>query len=100
MAETTNASAPAAPYAATAQKLQPHTVPEEKTGLFGGIKRFFGFIGWLLTGFGLLGAIRKHQRGKADEIIVYTVHQSFYLWMIILVGFIAGLCVKHWPGTA
>src|SRR2546421_9457039 len=74
--------------------------PQDRGGFIGGIKRFFGFIAWIFTGFGLIGAVRKRQRGKADEIVVYTVHHSFYLWAIILIGFVSSACVRHWSGSA
>ena len=28
------------------------------------------------------------------------MHQSFYLWAIILIGFVASACVNHWPASA
>src|SRR3954469_20409192 len=69
-------------------------------GFFGGVKRFFGFLGWVLTGFGLIGALRRRQAGrsKAEEIVLYTVHRSFYLWGLILMGFVGAFCVRHYPG--
>src|SRR6188768_2483542 len=69
-------------------------------GFFAGVKRIFAFLGWILTGFGLIGFVFRRRQGgasRAEEIIVYTVHPSFYLWAIILVGFVAAACVKHWP---
>src|SRR5580765_1173533 len=74
--------------------------PQQQTGFVAGIKRIFGFIAWVFTGFGLVGAVRNRRRGKTDEIILYTVHHSFYLWMLILVGWIAAACVGHWPNSA
>src|SRR4051812_5718969 len=72
-------------------------------GFFARVKRIFAFLGWILTGFGLAGfVIRRRQTGasRAEEIVVYTVHPSFYLWAIILVGFVSAACVKHWPLSA
>jgi hypothetical protein len=67
-----------------------------------GVRKFFAFIGWVLTGFGLIGYFRRRGTGrsKAEEIVVYTVHSSFYLWAVILTGFVGGECVKHFPSTA
>src|SRR4051812_21985868 len=81
---------------------QPAPAPHS-AGLLAGIKRVFAFLGWVLSGFGLIHLFsgRKTAGGtKAEEIVVYTVHQSFYLWAIILVGFVAAACVNHWPATA
>jgi hypothetical protein len=61
------------------------------------IKRIIGFIGWVLSGFGLFSVRRQHS--KSEEIVLYAVHQAFYLWALILVGFIGGACVRHWPNT-
>src|SRR5205823_3488287 len=90
----------ATPIVAPSPTIAQAPAPEAGGGFIAGIKRFFGFIAWIFTGFGLIGAVRKRQRGKADEIIVYTVHHSFYLWAIILTGFVSAACVRHWPGSA
>jgi hypothetical protein len=76
-------------------------IPGTSGGFVGWIKRVFGFIGWVLTGFGLIGYIRRRQTGaaKTEEIVLYTVHRSFYLWSLILVGFIGAFCVNHWKAS-
>src|SRR3954469_667264 len=93
------ASAPAAPPHLQRQ-LEPHA-----GGFAASVKAIFAFLWWILTGFGLLkhlfgrgGKAAAHTR--AEEIVVYTVHHSFYLWAIILIGFVASACVNHWPGSA
>lgn len=67
--------------------------------------RLFGFIGWVFTGFGLAHAFRKHGPTYGDqEITVYTVHSAFFLWPLVLVGFIGAGIVHFWalkhPGVA
>ena len=86
--------APPAPAQPSATKI----IPEESTGFFAGVKRVFAFIGWVLTGFGLIGALRRRRSGstKSEEIVVYTVHRSFYLWGLIVTGFVGSFCVRHW----
>ncbi len=69
-------------------------------GFFGRVKRIFAFLGWMLTGFGLIGMFRKKSPHQAEEIIVYSVHRSFFLWGIILFGFISSFFAYHWPSTA
>jgi hypothetical protein len=99
----TISAAPASPAltqtAPTITPLAPTTtvVPGHRVGFIGGIKRFFSFIVWVLTGFGLIGAFRRRSTGttKMEEIVVYTVHRSFYLWSLILVGFVGGFWVHH-----
>jgi hypothetical protein len=84
-------------------------VTEPDAGIFAGIKsgikRGLGFLLWVFTGFGLLRLFRrKNQNGatgaRSEEIIVYTVHRSFYLWAIILSGFVSAACVNQWPAAA
>src|SRR4051812_28764374 len=96
MTSTLQSGIPAAP----ADGL-PARRPRERAGLWGGVKKAFGFIGWVLTGFGLLRLFRHgRNQSNAEEIVVYTVHPSFYLWALILAGFISAACVNRWPGTA
>jgi hypothetical protein len=66
------------------------------------IKKLFAFAWWLLTGFGLLSHLfsRKSSRSKQEEIVIYCVPRSFFLWAIILVGFVAATLVRAYPGTA
>jgi hypothetical protein len=90
---------PAAPVQAPTPARAPAVtvVPGKSVGFVGGIKRVFSFIGWVLTGFGLIGAFRRRQAGavRSEEIVVYTVHRSFYVWSLILVGFVGSFCVRH-----
>jgi len=60
-------------------------------------RRFFGFLGWIFTGFGLIPALlnRKNARYKSQEVTVYSAHRAFFLWALILVGFVAALAVRH-----
>jgi hypothetical protein len=87
---------PAQAQAAITQPNAPHP------GVGGSIRRVFAFIWWIVTGFGLFPHLlsRKKPHTRSEEIVVYTVHPSFYLWALILVGFIAAPCVKHWPGSS
>src|SRR4051794_25341568 len=88
-----------APAVATAPAVT--VIPGKSGGFVGWVKRVFGFIGWVLTGFGLIGYFRRRQTGatRAEEIVVYTVHRSFYLWSLILVGFVGAFCVNHWDAS-
>src|SRR5437764_2994221 len=62
------------------------------------IRRIIGFVGWVLSGFGFFSVRRQHS--KSEEIVLYAVHQSFYVWALVLTGFIGALWVRHWPGSA
>jgi hypothetical protein len=74
---------------------------EQRMGIVAGMRRALAFFGWVFTGFGLVSLFRRSKvRGVAEEIVVYTVHPSFYLWALIALGFIASACVNRWPGSA
>lgn len=61
-----------------------------------GLKSFFSFLAWVFTGFGLIGMIRrKGEHYRIEEVVVYSVHRSFFLWPVILTGFIGAALVKH-----
>lgn len=62
-------------------------------------KRIFGFLGWVFSGFGLFSRFRRSEHMKTEEVVVYAVHQSFYLWALVLFGFVGAACVRHWPGS-
>jgi len=81
-------------------------LPERRSlagNLWQGLRRLGAFLVWLLTGFGLLGLLFKKSKprhGAMEEIVLYTVSRSFFLWAIILVGFIGAACVRQWPHAA
>src|SRR5580765_1260561 len=85
------------PTPGAAQAPATSVIPDQSPGFFGGLKRIFHFVGWVLTGFGLIGALRRRRSTttQQEEIVVYTVHSSFYLWGLILTGFIGSFCVRH-----
>jgi hypothetical protein len=86
------------PPSGAVQPSAPEARTEESSGgIFGGVKRLGAFLWWLVTGFGLLGALsrRRTARFKVEEIVVYSVHRSFYLWAMIVTGFCASAAVRH-----
>jgi hypothetical protein len=42
----------------------------------------------------------KRGRGTMDEVTVYSAHPSFFLWLLIAVGFISAAIVDKWPDWA
>src|SRR5687767_9742141 len=76
--------------------------PPARPGLWAGVKRVAGFVWWLLTGFGLLAHLlrRRGRRSGTDELVVYTVHRAFFLWAIILAGFVGSALVARRPDAA
>jgi hypothetical protein len=71
-------------------------------GAWHGVKKFAAFAWWLATGFGLLDHLlrRKSSKSKVEEIVVYCVPRSFFLWAIVLTGFVGAAAVRHDPGSA
>jgi hypothetical protein len=84
----------------------PHDHPQQlqipfHVGAWHSLKRAGAFTWWLVTGFGLLGHLVGRKRAtRTEEIVVYSVPRSFFLWAIILTGFVAAVCLRHYPDTA
>ena len=99
-----NMSNEATPVLAAPAAVQDH--PQQlhvpfHVGAWHSLKRVGAFTLWLLTGFGLLGHLVGRKRAtRTEEIVVYSVPRSFFLWAIILTGFVAAACLRHYPGTA
>lgn len=60
-------------------------------------KAVFQFIKYMVT---LPVALVRGRRGKAEEVTVYSAHPSFFLWLLIAVGFIAAAVVRARPDWA
>ena len=62
----------------------------------------FGFFVRLFTGFFKLVGKRftKNARFKLEEATLYSVHQSFYLWPLIFLGWFIAPIINHFPGAA
>ncbi len=91
---------PATPVAPAV--VQPSTTSAPSSGgrAVSAITRIGPFLAWLFTGFGLIPMLLHGKSRRADEIVTYSVHRSFFLWAIILTGFIGALCVHEFPGSA
>jgi len=76
--------------------------PRHQAGIIATVCRLGGFLVWVVTGFGLVHALfRRHDaRTKMQEITVYSVHRSFFLWALILTGFVAAGVVRGHPAAA
>src|SRR5436190_18143844 len=73
-------------------------VAERTTGSrLAALKRLGAFLLWILGGFGLIAALRRRRsaRFKIEEISIYCLHRSFFLWALILTGFIGATAVRH-----
>jgi hypothetical protein len=74
-----------------------HDVQPVTGGRLAALKRLGAFVLWILGGFGLIAALRRRRsaRFKIEEISIYCLHRSFFLWALILTGFIAAAAVRH-----
>src|SRR5438045_2839736 len=102
-ANSPNASSPAeftAPSVAPSDVDANEDAPQSEGGAWSAIKRIGPFLWWVITGFGLIPMIFAGHGRKSDEIVTYSVHRSFFLWAVILPGFVASAWVNHYPGSA
>ncbi|HTL28878.1 MAG TPA: hypothetical protein VL282_06655 [Tepidisphaeraceae bacterium] len=69
-------------------------------GFWSAVKRIGPFLWWIITGFGLIPTLLGHNARRNDEIVTYSVHRSFFLWAIILAGFVGAGWVHVYPGSS
>src|SRR3954447_5378322 len=60
-------------------------------------KAVFQFARFMVT---LPVVLIRGRRGNIDEVTVYSAHPSFFLWLIILVGFVSAAIVRRSPDWA
>ncbi|MBI3839109.1 MAG: hypothetical protein HY288_14410 [Planctomycetia bacterium] len=60
-------------------------------------KAFFQFARFMIT---LPVVLIRGRRGNVDEVTVYSAHPSFFLWLLILVGFVSASIVDREPQLA
>jgi len=61
------------------------------------LKAIFQFVRYMIS---LPVALARGRRGKIDEVTVYSAHPSFFLWLLIAVGFISAAVVERKPHLA
>src|SRR5690242_1703800 len=61
------------------------------------IKSVFQFARFMFT---LPLVLIRGRRGNIDEVTVYSAHPSFFLWIVILVGFVSAEIVRKAPDWA
>ena len=57
-------------------------------------KAVFQFARFMIT---LPVVLIRGRRGNIDEVTVYSAHPSFFLWLLILVGFVSAAIVHRSP---
>src|SRR4249919_2783994 len=60
-------------------------------------KAVFQFARFMIT---LPVVLIRGRRGNIDEVTVYSAHPSFFLWLLILVGFVSAAIVQRSPERA
>lgn len=87
--------------AATGESHGNFTDPAPKTPRHGRIRPAFvaiyQFARFMVT---LPVTLIRGRRGKMDEVTVYSAHPSFFLWLLIAVGFVSAAIVNHAPAWA
>lgn len=61
------------------------------------VKAVFQFARYMIT---LPVVLVRGRRGKIDEVTVYSAHPSFFLWLLIVVGFVSAAVVNRYPDWA
>lgn len=61
------------------------------------VKAVFQFARFMIT---LPVVLVRSRRGKIDEVTVYSAHPSFFLWLLIAVGFLSAAIVNREPTWA
>lgn len=63
--------------------------------------RMIGLIWDMFKGIlGLAGRFTSQRRFKVEEVILYSVHRAFYLWALILAGWMMSALIRHDPAQA
>jgi hypothetical protein len=92
---------PAAMAPATAARREWHAPAKGRDHSPHGLRRLGAFSLWVFSGFGLLGVFGRHKgHYKVQEVVVYSMHRGFFLWAIILTGFVGAAVVHRWAGAA
>src|SRR5262249_49112827 len=60
-------------------------------------KAVFQFARFMIT---LPVVLVRGRRGNIDEVTVYAAHPSFFLWLLIVVGFVSSAAVSREPQWA
>ena len=79
---------------------EPHDAPTQppKRKIVGpAFSAVFQFARFMVT---LPVVLIRGRRGNLDEVTVYSAHPSFFLWALILVGFVSANIVHHAPDWA
>jgi hypothetical protein len=58
------------------------------------LRAVYQFAKFMIT---LPVALVRGRRGNLDEVTVYAAHPSFFLWLLIAIGFISASIVRHYP---
>ncbi|MBX9790479.1 MAG: hypothetical protein K2Y37_16285 [Pirellulales bacterium] len=61
------------------------------------IQAVWQFAGFMVT---LPLALLRGRKGDSNEVTVYTAHPSFFLWPLIVMGFVCAEIVEHSPQLA
>jgi hypothetical protein len=73
-------------------------VPEQRRGVLRrGFHAFGQFFYWVVF---LPVRLFKARKAAPDVVVVYSVHPSFFLWLLVAVGFLSAWITRTFEGTA
>ena len=72
--------------------------PVKKRSIKAAFRAVWQFIKFMVTLPVVL--VRGRRDGKLDEVTVYSAHPSFFLWLLIVVGFVCSAIVTRKPDAA
>jgi len=77
--------------------VSPQTAPASTGQPWRGLKRLAAFVWWVITGFGLLGYLwGRKSKARMEEIVIYSVPRSFFLWGLVVAGFVGAAVVGRY----
>src|SRR5687768_2101566 len=77
--------------------VEPHTAPTRRAVVRPALGAVWQFAKYMVA---LPVALVRGRTGRRDEVIVYAAHPSFFLWLLIVVGFAAAAIVASRPQLA
>ena len=77
--------------------VEPDVTPKRRAMVRPALRALWQFARYMIT---LPLALVRGRTARRDEVVVYTAHPSFFLWLLIVVGFTSSTLVKQNPPWA
>ena len=76
------------------EHFEPSQSPPRRQLVRPALRAVFQFLKYMVA---LPVTLVRGRRGMREEITVYAAHPSFFLWLLIAVGFVSAAIVTKWP---